>query len=158
MDWRSLLHNKWTWAAAGGAVLLGGITWYVRRKSGTTSTGTVAPTYPSSGLTADQIAGSLGSLPVDSSAPVTSANVVASTPPPATVPQPERVTVTAPANTNLYGWSQQIEKQYGLTTPVFSGLSGYVWAPGGTFPGYAAGSGNEPYYTQPTQVTVLVPQ
>ncbi len=81
----------------------------------------------------------------------TTANNPATPAPAAAGPAPLPTTLTAPANTNLYNWSQQIEQQYGLTTPLFSVLSGYRWGSPSQF-GADPQYGNVPYFTAPTTV------
>lgn len=179
MDWAGLLRNRWALAGVGAAALLGGVVWW-RRHHGTTassSTGaglsTASPGYASGAVggfdsTGTDVAHWLGEQSgllqnqfnefqrnvTDQLAAIPTGTTGTGAPTPASNPAPTLPrTLSAPANTNLYNWSQQIEATYGLTTPVFSKLSGYKWGSPAQF-GADPRYGNVPYFTVPTTVVL----
>lgn len=179
MDVRGLLTNRWFLGAVGVAGAAGAYTLIKRRKSGAAGStsqsggGQSNPAYASgsvgsfdstgtdvanwlgqySGNLDNQfkefqrsVADQLAAIPAGTTG--TGTTGTANNPSPAAVP----ASLLVPAGVNLYGWAQDIEARYGVSSAVFDQIrsQGHVSFVGA----YVPGVGQTPVFDTPTTVTV----
>lgn len=182
MDWRALLTNRWALGGVAVAAAAGGYVLYRKKQtgSGTGSSGTGAqasPTYSAGGAVGSfdstgtdvanwlgqysgnldnqfkefqkNVADQLAAIPT-STATGTGTTTTANNPAPTAASLPGSLLV--PANVNLYDYSQQIEQQYGLTTPLINRLTATGQVRWGQDLG--SGYGKMPYFATPTTVSL----